>query len=1011
MSEYTLSVKIIGDAEAFEKGVDQAKKKFKDFEKEIENTGLGGLEKKLDGFAGNMNKIGGALTGLGKALLPVTVGVTAMGGVALKTAIDFTKLYESTMIVFESMLGGKDAARGLYNELLDVAKASTFSQETFLTAGKKLVGMGVSAERTTNYLKAAKNAVAAFGGTAADIESIADVFAKVSTTGKMTALEIRQLGTNGVRALEILGNQYGVTTAEMQDMISNGIPGKEALDKLADGIENGTDGVNGMTQALSGMGAKLKGGTLTGGFDSLKTAVRSFSLQLIGINPTLDEHDEKYASSQKRIEQLTATLSLLSDILSNRVAPIFGSLTDGVGGVLGKLVGTNAVLDEATGKWKNVGGVLGKINSYLKKTDPSKLKKIGDLILGLAVAAPILMAVGAGFTFIGKAAKGSIPMINGVKAAITAIQAHPIVAVVAAVAALVIALYAANRAFRENNSAYSATRKEAQALRIETEELTDAYKAGAKAREDSLLKVEAEAESTRALTGELDKLLAKTDKTATDHELIKQKVEELNRVFPDLGLTYDEVSGKLNKGTDEIYKNIDAMKEKARVEAIASNYTAAMEEQLKIQQSLRSAVATQQGYLKEKNALEERQNQILQDRTKFGAFYAESEYSQILADLERINDAYNEQAGTIGDLQGAMSDVNGEMDYYNTLMEESAAKRAELSVAEAAAMEEQKISQKDYNAMLEEESYLRTTALPQALENQQKAQDALTAAQKAYDENKSPERVAELTEALNTATTNANDADNAVSSLQSKLDGLSAAVVGAQLQLGIISDAFGELAESASDPVAYQEAATANVDALVEQYKNDIPAFIEAVRNGTIDAATAGKVAAQIDFPVAGNAAAEGMITGMDAMKPAVEAAARAMANAAYDAAMDTLKAKSPSRLFKYVGRDVTAQGYALGIEEGTKAYVTGAARDMAAVMTDASSWKGAGLPVTAIGVSHVAKLSGGMGFDYDKIGSLFQNAAGKIADKVEDVCGSMTVVMGRRELGRVVTDIGANGY
>ena len=85
---------------------------------------------------------GSQVSALGKSFLPVTAAVTGVGAAAAKTTIDFTKLYESTMVVFEKMLGGKSAANELYDSLLSIAKASTFSQEAFLTAGKKLVGMG-----------------------------------------------------------------------------------------------------------------------------------------------------------------------------------------------------------------------------------------------------------------------------------------------------------------------------------------------------------------------------------------------------------------------------------------------------------------------------------------------------------------------------------------------------------------------------------------------------------------------------------------------------------------------------------------------------------------------------------------------------------------------------------------------------------------------------------------------------------------------------------------------------
>lgn len=314
----------------------------------------------------------------------------AVGGVATKTAIDFTKLYESTLIVFESMLGGKDAANELYTSLLDIAKASTYSQETFLEAGKRLIGMGVSAERTKQYLQAATNAVAGFGGSAQNIDSITNAFAKATASGRLNMEVVNMLSDNGVNALQILGNQYGVTTQEIQKMISNGaLPAEEALDKLTDGIQNGTDGANGMTKAMDGMAATLKGGSLTGAMDSLGSAVRSFSLELIGINPTLRENDEGYEESQQKIQGLIAAFSTVSEILP-KIARLFSGFTDGIGNFITSLVGANATIDEATGKWTNVGGILGNLNQALDNMDPKNLQRIGNAIIGLVALAPIV---------------------------------------------------------------------------------------------------------------------------------------------------------------------------------------------------------------------------------------------------------------------------------------------------------------------------------------------------------------------------------------------------------------------------------------------------------------------------------------------------------------------------------------------------------------------------------------------------------------------------------------------
>lgn len=362
-----------------------------------------GFNKGLSAIGRLVKGAGSQVSALGKSFLPVTAAVTGVGVAAAKTTIDFTKLYESTMVVFEKMLGGKNAANELYDSLLSIAKASTFSQEAFLTAGKKLVGMGVDAQDTTKYMQAITDAVAGFGGTSENLTNVAENFAKISTAGRLSMEDVNMLSDNGIQALKILGNQYGKTTDEIRDMISDGaIPAKDAMDKLAEGIEEGTDGVNGMTAAMKGMSLAMKGKTLTGALDSLNSGFRAFALNLTGINPTLKENDEGYEESTKRLQQLTAAISTVAGILPS-LSSLFTSVTEGIGALLDKLVGANVAFDEASGKWQNVGGILGTLQEKLDSMDPGKLQQIGNMILGMAAAGAVLPVVGGGIGKVGNA--------------------------------------------------------------------------------------------------------------------------------------------------------------------------------------------------------------------------------------------------------------------------------------------------------------------------------------------------------------------------------------------------------------------------------------------------------------------------------------------------------------------------------------------------------------------------------------------------------------------------------
>ena len=334
--------------------------------KKIENQSKSTSQKIASGlgtFGDDLSELGSNLTKM------VTVPITGLGVATAKTAIDFVKLKESTMIVFDRMLKGKNASEKLYQSLLTVAKASTYSQETFLNCGKSLVGMGLDANTTVKYLQAITDSVSAFGGSAQDIEELSTVFGKMAMKGKVDLESIWSLTDKGVNALKILANHYKVTTNEMQDMISDGeIPAAKALDVLTDAMQNGINGINGYVQGTKGMASQLKGGTLTGALDSLKSSFRNMSVEMW----------DAFENKDEMINAVNAIGSAMGQLPS-----IMGPVTNAIGPMLQ--------------------GFADKLNSLgeMAKEHPKLFENIVQAILKIATVAPSIVVVGKGFRGLG----------------------------------------------------------------------------------------------------------------------------------------------------------------------------------------------------------------------------------------------------------------------------------------------------------------------------------------------------------------------------------------------------------------------------------------------------------------------------------------------------------------------------------------------------------------------------------------------------------------------------------
>lgn len=84
--------------------------------------------------------------------------------------------------------------------------------------------------------------------------------------------------------------------------------------------------------------------------------------------------------------------------------------------------------------------------------------------------------------------------------------------------------------------------------------------------DDTLGEIDAKASQAQKWLDIFDALSTKQNLSAAEQEKLNQSVSALNTLFPDLGLKLDEETGKWSMNTDEIKRNIDMMKARAKAE-------------------------------------------------------------------------------------------------------------------------------------------------------------------------------------------------------------------------------------------------------------------------------------------------------------------------------------------------------------------------------------------------------------------------------------------------------------
>ncbi len=138
------------------------------------------------------------------------------------------------------------------------------------------------------------------------------------------------------------------------------------------------------------------------------------------------------------------------------------------------------------------------------------------------------------------------------------------------------------------------------------DEMATSIKALHKENEKSVESTRTQGVEADNLFSQLQRLIKVENKSAGTKARIKSVVKELNDLMPELGLKYDAERDKLNKSTEAIKKNIDALKE----QAIAKAYQAGMEKSAKkvaeAEIAHEKAVETQTKALDKRNEAQEK---------------------------------------------------------------------------------------------------------------------------------------------------------------------------------------------------------------------------------------------------------------------------------------------------------------------------------------------------------------------------------------------------------------------
>ena len=399
MADYTLSAKITGDATGFDRAIKDAEKSAGNFQKTI-----GDMGKKL-------SSVGQSLQSAGKK---ITMATTAFAGIAA-IGVKYNATMETYATSFEVMTGSAEKAADVVDELKDIAASTPFEMPELAETTQLLMNYGFTADDALEKMTMLGDISQ---GSADKMNRIATAYGQMSSAGKVSLEDVKQMIEAGFNPLQEISESTGESMESLYDRIS---AGTISVDEITASMQRSTseggryfqsmekqsltfsgqmstlkDNVQGLLgNVTSGIFEKLAQDVLPKINEVLTTVNTAFEeggfqgvLDAIGeMSPALDGVITKIQSFSTFLQNLGISPAAFAGIVA-AIGPaitVVGTLVRGIGGISTAISGISTAVS-------GLGGIKGIFTAL---TGPVGLTVTA--IMGLVAAFSYLMATNDGF--------------------------------------------------------------------------------------------------------------------------------------------------------------------------------------------------------------------------------------------------------------------------------------------------------------------------------------------------------------------------------------------------------------------------------------------------------------------------------------------------------------------------------------------------------------------------------------------------------------------------------------
>ena len=219
-------------------------------------------------------------------------------GSVLKGIVQVRGQFQQLEIAFGTMLGNEEQAKDLMDQMIQTAARTPFDLMGVAGGAKQLMAYGTAADKVNDTLVRLGNIAS---GLSIPLNDIVYLYGTTMVQGRLYAQDVRQFTGRGIPLVKELAKMYGVTTEEINAMVSAGKIGFADVEKVINGM---TDAGGQFYNLMAKQSASLTGMTsnLSDAWDSM-------------INDIGREHQDTFATAINSAAYLVEHYQKIIDII------------------------------------------------------------------------------------------------------------------------------------------------------------------------------------------------------------------------------------------------------------------------------------------------------------------------------------------------------------------------------------------------------------------------------------------------------------------------------------------------------------------------------------------------------------------------------------------------------------------------------------------------------------------------------------------------------------------------